>query len=247
MKLISIAFTAIIILAYKHKYYEGEPPEIKNAITIYRNGNTTCNNISFLQNKPYSSAEVVFYWLSHVKKPKQQNILCNSKNIHLLLKIILRNQVELNPGPINSSNNDTKYPCYVCNESVLWTEKGVACDRCDQWFHTKCINMSTQTYIGLDNSANWFCNKCESPNSLNSIYQSVHIDSISSKNSLLNSTNFSENGNSSLNNLGSPIASSSPKKGGKYKIKRNINSLRVLSVNFQSARSKSHETALLIE
>jgi hypothetical protein len=51
----------------------------------------------------------------------------------------------------------------------------------------------------------------------------------------------------SLNNLGSPIASSSPKKGGKYKIKRNINSLRVLSVNFQSARSKSHETALLIE
>ena len=165
----------------------------------------------------------------------------------MLLKIILSNQVELNPGPINSSNNDTKYPCYVCNESVLWTEKGVACDRCDQWFHTKCINMSTQTYIGLDNSANWFCNKCESPNGLNSIYQSVHIDSISSKNSLLNSTNFSENGNSSLNNLGSPIASSSPKKGGKYKIKRNINSLRVLTVNFQSARSKSHETALLIE
>lgn len=51
----------------------------------------------------------------------------------------------------------------------------------------------------------------------------------------------------SLNNPGSPIASSSPKKGGKYKIKRNINSLRVLTVNFQSARSKSHETALLIE
>jgi hypothetical protein len=37
MRLISIAFTAIIILAYKYKYYEGEPPEIKNAITIYRN------------------------------------------------------------------------------------------------------------------------------------------------------------------------------------------------------------------
>ena len=165
----------------------------------------------------------------------------------MLLKIILSNQVELNPGPINSSNNDTKYRCYVCNESVLWTEKGVACDRCDQWFHTKCINMSTQTYIGLDTSANWFCNKCESPNSLNSIYQSIHIDSLSSKNSLLNSTNFSENGNSSLNNLGSPIASSSPKKGGKYKIKININSLRILTGNFQSARSKSHETALLIE
>jgi hypothetical protein len=61
MRLISIAFTAIIILEYKHEYYEGEPPEIKNAITIYRNGNATCNNISFLQNKTYSSAEVVFY------------------------------------------------------------------------------------------------------------------------------------------------------------------------------------------
>jgi hypothetical protein len=107
--------------------------------------------------------------------------------------------------------------------------------------------MSTQTYIGLDNSANWFCNKCESPNSLNSIYQSIHIDSLSNQNSLLNSTNFPENGNSSLNNLGSPIASSSPKKGGKYKIKININFLRVRTGNFQSARSKSHETALLIE
>ena len=71
MRLISIAFTAIVFLAYKHKYYEGEPSEIKNAITIYRNGNTTCNNISFLQNKTYSSADVVFYWLSHDKKTKQ--------------------------------------------------------------------------------------------------------------------------------------------------------------------------------
>jgi hypothetical protein len=44
MRLISIAFTAIVILAYKHKYYEGEPSEIKNAITIYRNGNTTWPN-----------------------------------------------------------------------------------------------------------------------------------------------------------------------------------------------------------
>ena len=49
----------------------------------------------------------------------------------------------------------------------------------------------------------------------------------------------------SLNNLGSPIASSSPKKGGKYKIKRNINSLRVLTVNFQSARSKNHVNQLV--
>jgi hypothetical protein len=65
--------------------------------------------------------------------------------------------------------------------------------------------------------------------------------------SLLNSTNFSENGNSSLNNLGSPIASLSPQKGDKYKIKRSIKSVRVLTVNFQSARPKNHETALLIE
>jgi hypothetical protein len=48
---------------------------------------------------------------------------------------------KVNPGPsANTSSDSIKYPCYICNIPVLWSDKGVACDKCDQWYHAKCIN-----------------------------------------------------------------------------------------------------------
>jgi hypothetical protein len=100
------------------------------------------------------------------------------QNIYLLLKIIVNNQVEVNPGPsANTSSDSIKYPCYICIIPVLWSDKGVACDKCDQWYHAKCINMSSQVYHGLDMSTNWYCNKCETPNATSALYQSVVLDS----------------------------------------------------------------------
>jgi hypothetical protein len=106
-----------------------------------------------------------------VNKPKYRTVVCTNKTIYLLLKIILSNQVEVNPGPsANTSSDSIKYPCYICNIPVLWSDKGVACDKCDQWYHTKCINMSSQVYHGLDMSTNWYCNKCETPNDISALY-----------------------------------------------------------------------------
>ena len=66
---------------------------------------------------------------------------------------------------------------HICNIPVLWSDKRVACDKCDQWYHAKCINMSSQVYHGLDMSTNWYCNKCETPNDISALYQPVWLDS----------------------------------------------------------------------
>jgi hypothetical protein len=45
--------------------------------------------------------------------------------------------IECNPGP-----RSIKYPCGSCNKACRWNQKSVACDKCDQWFHTAWIKCS---------------------------------------------------------------------------------------------------------
>ena len=66
---------------------------------------------------------------------------------------------------------------HICNIPVLWSDKRVACDKCDQCYHAKSINMSSQVYHGLDMSTNWYCNKCETQNDISALYQPVWLDS----------------------------------------------------------------------
>ena len=47
--------------------------------------------------------------------------------------LILSGDIEQNPGP------GIKFPCGVCKKSVRSNQRGVACDCCDLWFHTKCM------------------------------------------------------------------------------------------------------------
>ena len=94
--------------------------------------------ISQQQDKTYNQKDVLYFFLMFVNKPKYRTVVCTNKNIYLLLKIILSNQVEVNTGPsANTSSDSIKYPCYICNIPVLWSDKGVACDKCDQWYHAK--------------------------------------------------------------------------------------------------------------
>ena len=52
----------------------------------------------------------------------------------LLQVLLLSGDVQLNPGPI-------RYPCGVeaCGKPVKSNQKGIQCDGCFSWFHTKCI------------------------------------------------------------------------------------------------------------
>ena len=51
--------------------------------------------------------------------------------------------------------------CSVCKKEVKAKDKGVACIRCDDWYHIKCIGLTDAIYKGLakDNLL-WSCNDC---------------------------------------------------------------------------------------
>ena len=55
---------------------------------------------------------------------------------YLLTVLLLGGHIHLNPGP------NGKHPCGSSNKPVKRNQKGIQCDHCDLWYHTKCC------YIG---------------------------------------------------------------------------------------------------
>ncbi len=58
-----------------------------------------------------------------------------------------------------------KYPCGKCQKPVKSNQKGICCDVCDFWFHTRCINMSDNIYNAHihQQELSWLCNSCAVP------------------------------------------------------------------------------------
>lgn len=55
-------------------------------------------------------------------------------------------------------------PCPVCLTKVLDSDDGIQCDnRCERWFHIRCINMSKTEYgkYANDNNKKWLCNRSD--------------------------------------------------------------------------------------
>ena len=148
----------------------------------------------------------------------------------MLLLIGISNDINLNPGPI-------RFPCGLCSKQVRWNQKAVCCDHCDLWYHTKCIEMTTGSYLDLQDhpSISWICRDCGLPNFATSLFSSfLSIDSQNSFSTL-----------ASLDNSGDqlyPLATSSPQfrrtahqnKRHKHKFRQ----LKALVVNFQGLHSK---------
>lgn len=65
----------------------------------------------------------------------------------MLFAIILhyspRSIFETNPGPV-------RYPCTMCAKPVRANQRGVMCDTCDLWTHTRCCGISRDEYEVLD-------------------------------------------------------------------------------------------------
>ena len=74
------------------------------------------------------------------------------------LMLFICGDVEMNPGPGNSSI----YPCGFCDCKVSWTDKGVCCDDCSTWYHKSCIPMPSTDYDNLEDFS-WHCIKCRTP------------------------------------------------------------------------------------
>ena len=123
-----------------------------------------------------------------------------------------------NPGPATCGN---------CNKQVRWNSKGVCCDHCDKWYHTRCISMSDDSYLALTPETYFECPKCG---------QSSHASSFYSDASFIEESVDSSTFSSSSSDPGLPSGASSPKQPTRRP--NDHKSLRSLTINFQSLKSK---------
>ena len=62
---------------------------------------------------------------------------------------------------VNSSSSAKDYQnnCGICNEKV---KKGIACDKCNVWFHGPCVNLTSDQLSVLESlkTTCWYCDSC---------------------------------------------------------------------------------------
>ncbi|KAK3108364.1 hypothetical protein FSP39_006467 [Pinctada imbricata] len=159
--------------------------------------------------------------------PKRSTRYCLTYIFYLL--VLNSSDCHPNPGP-----RTPKYPCGDCGKAVKWskTVKSVACTQCETWFHKDCLGMSTAVYLPLENTdLSWYCCNCGIPNFNSSLFSEFDTSG-----SNLTSSTPNSSSQSSSSFFGDPILSSSPKQPVQ---KNHLNKkARVLTINFQSMRSK---------
>ena len=125
---------------------------------------------------------------------------------------------------------------------MTWKQRGVACDDCQQWYHSDCMQMSTPVYEALNN-VSWHCDRCGMPNFSTSLFEFFILDSTENSFSVLNSTS-----SSSISSPGPPISCSSPvPQAATTKQKPLRANMKILNVNFQSVMNKKEEIGNLID
>ena len=156
--------------------------------------------------------------------------------------LLLSGHVEHNPGPYTP-----KFPCMLCSKAVKWGQRALACDSCDKWCHVSCMAMSTADYDQLANSSvTWICSSCNTPN-FTKLYDSILVDNNSFE--CLSSASMDSIALSSptSSTMGSPSATSSPKKSRAPNSQRSRRELRTIVLNFQRIKNKVPETQVLID
>ena len=84
--------------------------------------------------------------------------------------------LELNHG------HKWKFPCGICTKPVKTNQKGIHCDECNSWFHSKCCDISPAMYNFLAySSCSWICPQRGLPNLSNSFFDNS-MDSVNTPN-----------------------------------------------------------------
>lgn len=174
--------------------------------------------------------------------------------------------VETNPGPDNT--NETLFPCGYCDRPVSWSDMGICCDHCQQWYHVDCQGLSERMYSLLGRtSISWTCIQCGIPNFSTGIFDTFHLntsnpfDTLSTMSSddlksmpTTPGTETSSNRSSSrMDSTGSspgpPLASSSPRvsRPRGRRSRRANPPLRVVVLNCQSVVNKKASLAQMMD
>ena len=140
------------------------------------------------------------------------------------------------------SQTHSSWICGTCDLQVHWSDRGLACDQCGQWFHGQCQSIDTKHYDSLANCSKepWYCAVCGSPNSITAF--DLHgVDwSDSPFPDLPNSCGTPTDQNFR------PFHASTPTRANQQD-KSKYRPLRIINVNFQSASSKRAELPNLLD
>ncbi len=107
----------------------------------------------------YSVFSVQHKYVTHCVTNSSHTRCSNTKQL-LCLLLLAAGDIHPCPGPPNY-----RFPCGDCAKPVKSNQKGIACDTCNIWFHTKCLRMPDAMYYQYadDESLPWECRKCECP------------------------------------------------------------------------------------
>ena len=176
---------------------------------------------------------------------QKHKLSCSHNSMYLsLLLILVSNDVNPNAGPTNQIDDATIYPCGTCDNPVTWNERGIVCDTCNQWYHKSCQSMNTKIYTEHvnDSAIAWDCIMCNCPNYSTFCYSLVFSTS----------NKFEALADSTINSITEdirPIHVSTPERKKRNSNQKEVKPqmLRILNVNFQSAKNKQAEIINLID
>ena len=161
----------------------------------------------------------------------------------MLFTLLLSGDINVNPGP------KPTYLCGYCQTPVTWHHThAVCCGACDVWYHSDCIDLSNISTENLQSSErSWKCCKCDSCSIDSFIFHSYELNqppAASMSPSTDSSFEFEPNYCSSPI---SDVLSKSSSAFSKNTVLNTCSNFRILSINFQSAKNKVAELALVIK
>ena len=138
--------------------------------------------------------------------------------------LLIMHDIEVNPGL-----HSPKFPCGICHKAVTSSQCGVACDTCDTWHHTNCMNMPSTVYESLHNIS-WHCISCSISQLTSSLPSSPTGTSINTNNSF---SSLDINTSPTNNRLASQPTTTSQRHAHKPP--------KIININFQSIKNKTAE------
>ena len=168
-----------------------QPPIILHACNV-----SCVNEWHILRQNFFSLTVCLTKRVSHAKISFQNH---PNRTIILIL-LLVGGQVSPNPGP-------PRYSCGLCSKTVRSNQRALACDECNVWYHTNCVDIGNSTYSQLQvENAFWFCESCGLPNYSSSLFTSLNSFSVLS----IDKHDESLDSNSTEIQVGDQISHSSP-------------------------------------